>query len=95
MHEEGWYVDPFGRHEARWISDGTLTALVRDSGTESHDPPPDAPYPGTLQPLADSSRPDGGDLRRADEAEAEMPTSAQQGRKVFDLFDQIGWPLSN
>ena len=30
MNEEGWYVDPFGRHEALWISDGTPTALVRD-----------------------------------------------------------------
>jgi hypothetical protein len=43
MNEEGWYIDPFGRHEARWISDGTPTALVRDGEAESQDPPPDEP----------------------------------------------------
>jgi hypothetical protein len=47
MREEGWYVDPFGRHEARWISDAAPTALVRDGHIESKDPPPDAQYPGT------------------------------------------------
>jgi hypothetical protein len=41
MREEGWYVDPFGHHEARWISDGSPTALVRDGQIESKDPPPD------------------------------------------------------
>lgn len=38
---EGWYTDPYGRHEARWMSDGTPTELVRDRGVESHDAPPD------------------------------------------------------
>jgi hypothetical protein len=37
---EGWYVDPFGVHAARWFSDGTPTALVRDQGgIESRDDP--------------------------------------------------------
>ena len=40
-HEEGWYTDPYGRHEARWFSDGTPTKLVRDRGVESYDKPPD------------------------------------------------------
>jgi hypothetical protein len=40
-HEEGWHADPFGRHEARWMSDGTPTALVRDGDVESCDAPPD------------------------------------------------------
>jgi len=39
--EEGWYTDPFGRHEARWMSDGTPTKLVRDGDVESYDDPPD------------------------------------------------------
>ena len=29
MNAEGWYVDPYGLHGARWFSDGTPTALVR------------------------------------------------------------------
>ena len=40
-HEEGWHADPFGRHEARWMSDGTPTTLVRDGDVESRDAPPD------------------------------------------------------
>lgn len=39
--EEGWYTDPYGRHEARWMSAGSPTKLVRDSGVESYDHPPD------------------------------------------------------
>ncbi len=40
-HAEGWYTDPYGRHEARWMSDGTPTELVRDRGVESYEAPPD------------------------------------------------------
>ena len=29
---EGWCTDPFGLHEARWLSDGVPTKLVRDNG---------------------------------------------------------------
>ncbi len=38
---EGWCTDPFGRHEARWLSAGTPTKLVRDGDVESYDDPPD------------------------------------------------------
>ena len=31
---EGWYTDPYGRHEARWMSAGTPTRLVRDGEVE-------------------------------------------------------------
>jgi hypothetical protein len=44
VKEEGWYVDPYRPHEARWFSDGTPTALVRDKGTTSQDPAPSTPY---------------------------------------------------
>jgi hypothetical protein len=37
--EEGWYTDPYGRHEARWMSDSKTTKLVRDGSVESHDEP--------------------------------------------------------
>jgi hypothetical protein len=85
VDEEGWYVDPFGRHEARWISDAVPTALVRDGRIESHDPPPDTVYPGTLQPVPEESRADGTDLRRADEAETTGPRP-----DVWSVVDPYG-----
>jgi len=45
---EGWYTAPYGRHEARWMSAGTPTRLVRDGEVESYDDPPDEP------PLSDA-----------------------------------------
>jgi len=87
-------MDPFGQHEARWISDGTPTSLVRDDGVESKDPPPDDPYSGTIQPLPDASQPDDGDLIRAGGAESET-VRQRQSRELSVLFDQIGWPGSN
>jgi hypothetical protein len=42
---EGWCTDPFERHEARWMSDGTPTKLVRDGEVESYDPPDEEPAP--------------------------------------------------
>ena len=38
---EGWCTDPFGRHEARWLSGGSPTKLVRDGEVEAYDDPPD------------------------------------------------------
>lgn len=32
VEPEGWYQDPFGVQEHRWISLGRPTALVRDAG---------------------------------------------------------------
>jgi hypothetical protein len=71
MNEEGWYVDPFGRHEARWISGGTPTALVRDGGSETQDPPPDAPITAEMEPWGVDPPADGEDMRRADDAESQ------------------------
>jgi hypothetical protein len=41
---EGWFTDPFGRHEARWMSGNTPTDLVRDGRAEGHDPVLDEPF---------------------------------------------------
>jgi hypothetical protein len=46
---EDWYTDPFGRHEARWMSHGTPTSLVRDGRTQSVDPVSDEPF--TANPI--------------------------------------------
>lgn len=40
--EEGWYTDPYGLHEARWMSMGKPTKLVRDGELESYDELPDS-----------------------------------------------------
>src|ERR1019366_10103338 len=69
MEEEGWYVDPYGVHEARWISAGTPTALVRDSNVEARDPPPKTPYVGQLAELPETVPRVGNDLLRADDAD--------------------------
>ena len=67
MNAEGWYQDPYGRHDARWISDGEPTKLVRDGVRESYDSPPEDVTPGPLVELAAVELADGGDLVRADE----------------------------
>ena len=69
---EGWYTDPYEIHEARWMSAGTPTALVRDGNVEDHDPAPDGPFKVTPVILGDDPKAnDGADLRRADDAERE------------------------
>ena len=93
MKAEGWYVDPFGVHEARWISDGSPTALVRDGGTESHDAPVQATYDGPLIPIGSENEGAGesGDQLRADSDEG--PFDPQAGsRAAWDAFDQLPKP---
>ena len=69
MNEEGWYVDPFGRHEARWMSAGTPTSLVRDEGIEGQDPPSGTPIAEEMVPWAPGPAAGGDDLKRADDVE--------------------------
>jgi hypothetical protein len=88
--EEGWYVDPYGVHEARWISAGRPTSLVRDAGVEAQDPPSSDAFDGPLQELDDSQVTGGDDLLRADSAEAETfdPDASQDA--VWDTFSESG-----
>jgi hypothetical protein len=68
--EEGWFTDPYALHEARWLSDGVPTKLVRDGEVESYDEPPEGPEVVTPVRLeADPTSQDGADLLRADAAE--------------------------
>jgi hypothetical protein len=71
----GWFRDPYRRHEFRYFSEGHPTKLVRDSGLESFDPPPDIPMPESPVPAASGANPSVGpaDMRRADDAEREAP----------------------
>lgn len=64
---EGWHTDPFGLHDARWISGGTPTKLVRDGLHEFYEPVPaiSPTFPAT--PLAPHDLPEhGADLHRSD-----------------------------
>jgi hypothetical protein len=47
---QGWYRDPFGRHEQRYFSGGRPTKLVRDGHVESYDEPSAA---GTEMPAGE------------------------------------------
>ncbi|HXW34202.1 MAG TPA: hypothetical protein VEJ87_06440 [Acidimicrobiales bacterium] len=83
---EGWYTDPYGVHEARWMSVGRPTDLVRDGETEARDPAPDEPFKITPLPIETGSDfTAAADLRRADEAagypeqDAERPEDAAWG----------------
>ena len=53
MKLTGFFDDPYGRHEERWISRGKPTQFVRDARVESIDPPPpDAPRLPTLREVS-------------------------------------------
>jgi hypothetical protein len=70
MAAEGWYLDPYDRHQQRWFSDGAPTALVRDGTVEAQDDPP-GPLPHDPEEVPEQiSLTGGSDLRRADSAEA-------------------------
>lgn len=80
---EGWYLDPFKIHEARWFSDGTPTALVRDKdGVESYDQPPSTTFQGDLTPVPESVPSDGDDLLRADEENLTIKFMTQTRRST-------------
>jgi hypothetical protein len=92
--DEGWYSDPYGLHEARWMSMGNPTKLVRDGETESYEDPPDSPPtqeaikiepPPGSETAADTFRADGGDadtmpsITEIDDAERNYVLSGRRG----------------
>jgi hypothetical protein len=88
VNEEGWYIDPYGRHEARWISEGTPTALVRDGGVESQDPPPDQPVTVEMEPWRAGDVHDASDLKRADDADAQGFDPKELTQAAFEAIDE-------
>jgi hypothetical protein len=82
MPTSGWFKDPYRLHDARWISDGRPTALVRDGGHESMDAPPDHPHVGTLTPVQEPQR--------------EQPLAPTQHGVLYKLADFVlsilPWP---
>jgi hypothetical protein len=93
---EGWYSDPYQRHEARWMSQGTPTQLVRDGDIEGSDPVGGEPFAVTPTRIEGEGLHDGSDMKRADDAELEGPFDPQASvRAAWDVFDQStvqqGW----
>jgi hypothetical protein len=86
MEEEGWYVDPYRIHEARWISAGVPTALVRDGDVETQDPPPSTTYAGQLEELEEAAPQDGDDLLRADSEDSKTFDPDESEDAVWDTF---------
>jgi len=85
---EGWYEDPYRLHQHRWISDGRPSSLVRDSGVESKDAPPDEAFEGPLIRAASDASTEGSDLRRADDAQ----TNSFDSKKFWDAaVDAATW----
>lgn len=94
-HAEGWYHDPYHRHEARWFSDGTPTDLVRDGREVAHEPPPEEVMPTPLTPW-ESGEESTGDLRRADAAQDGSTVDARTvaskvARVMFNRGDTEYW----
>ena len=87
---EGWYTDPYARHEARWMSDGVPTQLVRDGNVEGHDPAPDEPFtvtPVRVEGNNDATR--GANFRRADDAKGlDTYDPKKMARAAWEAFDQ-------
>ncbi len=88
MEEEGWYVDPYGVHEARWISAGTPTALVRDGNVEAQDPAPNTPYVGQFEELPETVPRDADDLLRADSADGKTFDPNREEEGAWDVFGE-------
>jgi hypothetical protein len=86
---EGWYTDPYQRHEARWMSEGKATRLVRDGKAEGNDPVGDEAFAVTPVRIEGEPRHDGSDLLRADDAARSGPYDAKAAvRAAVDAFDQ-------
>jgi hypothetical protein len=97
VHEtlEGWYKDPYAIHDARWLSNGRATKLVRDAGQTSYDPPPDGPWVVTPEALA-NAEPDVGEEPSGDDdaSNARWAVYDQVSTQVPSAFDEVGrpWP---
>jgi len=90
--EEGWYTDPYGRHQARWFSDGKPTKLVRDGQVEAYDELTDELPSSVPMPLVpDVALDHGADLKRADEVEQRASYDREGTREeAWESFPEFG-----
>ena len=89
---EGWYRDPYGRHEDRWFSDGRPTKLVRDGGVETSDDPPAEPMPHEPEPIPEPGLTSVDDLRRADDGKAGSSLDEGKMRERASETITTSWP---
>ena len=82
LRTEGWCTDPYGRHEARWISEGTPTHLVRDGSNESIDLPSGQPTGQAIPISWGEQTPHGADLLRSDQR---VPEGSQLFERVAGI----------
>ena len=76
---EGWCTDPFGQHDARWLSGGVPTTLVRDGALESFALLPDTPALSEAVPISwGTSTPYGEDLLRSDQPRPSVQAELRQ-----------------
>lgn len=87
--QEGWYTDPYERHEARWMSAGRHTKLVRDGKVESYDAPPDE-EPSAVPVRIVPEPPAGAGLWHSEDQETEAGMT-QTGAAVFGAL--TSWEL--
>ena len=84
---EGWYRDPFGLHDGRWLSGGRPTDLVCDDAQVTHDEPPDEPMPASLERLLEGGPTNGEDLKRIGDAKPrEGMDPKEQSQRVWDVI---------
>ena len=67
---EGWFTDPYELHEARWLSNGKPTKLVRDGHATSYEELPEGPFTRAPEPIESEGTAGPSDLLRADDAES-------------------------
>jgi hypothetical protein len=92
---EGWYTDPFGQHQARWMSDGSPTKLVRDGDEESYEDPPDEEPTVTPTRIAEGQASDGSDLLRSDDPHSGSLHDRMQEAGQFGATWGAHIPLNN
>ena len=89
MVASGWFKDPYGRHEARWISEGRPTSLVRDGTREANDAPTGQMIGSdpTATPVPENAPIGGSDLRRSDDENRQpQPERDRYGTMAFDTM---------
>jgi len=83
--QEGWYLDPYGVHDQRWISKGRPSDLVRDGVHESKEAPPDRPPSLPLVPAPVDASLGWRDTLRADDADRQpIPDPGSYGVAAMD-----------
>lgn len=92
----GWCTDPYGRHDARWFSQGRPTKLVRDFGTESYDVPPAEPPTQPAVRIQNEPPPSNGVLRADDVQRQSLLDPRAIADHAFDVYPLMGqptWPV--